>query len=162
MRWIVLKKSSLVLQGVRLSLYFIDWLAIRSSAKSNFLSPYQQVILVLTDFLECWWFDPVWKIQVCKAIPLKWLLWLHFNCGSTRHLSQGKKESLWNWPNRKGYVVPRWRVFFKKLCLVIIFSCFKPGDRSNSLIYLMKTETGSLESQEEQSCETEQTRESAL
>ena len=45
--------------GKRLDLYFIDWLVIQSSAKSNFISPYEQGILVLTDVLECWQFGPV-------------------------------------------------------------------------------------------------------
>ena len=64
------KKSSLVLDkvrldfyfidwleiwssGKRLDLYFIDWLAIWSSAKSSSISSHRQDILVLTDFLEC-------------------------------------------------------------------------------------------------------------
>ena len=76
MRGAVLKKSSLVLDEARLGLYFtgrleiqssgrmldsyfIDRLAIQLSAKSKFISPYQQDILVLIDFLDCWQFGPV-------------------------------------------------------------------------------------------------------
>ena len=53
--------------GKRLDLYFIDWLVIQSSAKSNFINPYKQGILVLTDLLECWWFGPVWKIKKTRC-----------------------------------------------------------------------------------------------
>lgn len=40
--------------GKRLGLYFIDWLEIRSLPKSSFISLYKQDVLFLTDFLECW------------------------------------------------------------------------------------------------------------
>ena len=69
----VLRKSSLVLEEARLGLYLSDCLAIWSSAKSSFISPHKQNILVFTDFLECWQFGPVRKIK--KTRHTRQFLW---------------------------------------------------------------------------------------
>lgn len=39
---------------IQLELYLIDWLVIQSLTKSNFISPYKQNSLVITNFLELW------------------------------------------------------------------------------------------------------------
>lgn len=49
--------------GKRLTLDFIDWLAIQSLAKTNFISPYKQDILILTDFFGVLMFRPIQKIK---------------------------------------------------------------------------------------------------
>lgn len=69
-----------MLDDVRLVLYFTDWLAIRSSAQSNFISPYEQDIVVLLTF---WNTDGLARLEdkeskMCKATLLKWLFWLYF------------------------------------------------------------------------------------
>lgn len=95
---VVLKKSSLVVDEVRLNMYwdwleiqslgkrlvmgFIDWLIVQWSAMTNFFSPCKQDILVLTELMEYWQFGPVWKIKICRAVSLKCLLWLYFNMDS--------------------------------------------------------------------------------
>lgn len=53
--------------GRRLDFYFIDWLAIQSLVKNNLIRPYKQAVLLLTDFLECWWFGPVQKVKKNKT-----------------------------------------------------------------------------------------------
>lgn len=61
--WLEIQSS-----GKRLDLYFTGWLTIQTPAKSSFISPYTQGILVLADFLERWQFGPLWKREKKRPV----------------------------------------------------------------------------------------------